>query len=76
VQLAAVVGKPDVTRTQIVKAYVVLRPGLIPESGLAEELKEWVKIRLSKHEYPREIVFVDELPRTNTGKIIRRLLRD
>jgi len=39
-------------------------------------LKEWVKIRLSKHEYPREISFVDELPRTNTGKIIRRLLRD
>ena len=76
VQLAAVVGKPDATRTQIVKAYVVLRPGLIPESGLVEELKEWVKIRLSKHEYPREIAFVDELPRTNTGKIIRRLLRD
>ena len=75
VQLAAVIGKPDETRTEIVKAYVVLREGYESSEGLQEELKAWVKDRLSKHEYPREIEFLADLPKTNTGKIIRRLLR-
>ena len=75
VQLAAVIGKPDETRTEIVKAYVVLREGYESSKGLQEELKAWVKDRLSKHEYPREIEFLADLPKTNTGKIIRRLLR-
>ena len=75
VQLAAVIGKPDETRTEIVKAYVVLREGYESSGGLQEELKAWVKDRLSKHEYPREIEFLADLPKTNTGKIIRRLLR-
>ena len=76
VQLAAVVGQPDEARTEIVKAYIVLRDGHIPDNKLAEELKGWVKGRLSKHEYPREIEFLPDLPKTNTGKIIRRLLRN
>ena len=76
VQLVAVVGQPDEARTEIVKAYVVLRDGCVPNEKLIEELKGWVKERLSKHEYPREIEFLSDLPKTNTGKIIRRLLRD
>ncbi|QND48491.1 AMP-binding protein [Rhizobium lusitanum] len=76
VQLAAAVGKPDAVRTEIVKAYVVLVPGHAPSEALAAEIRDWVKTRLSMHEYPREIEFVDELPLTTSGKVIRRLLRD
>ncbi|MBB3286744.1 MULTISPECIES: AMP-binding protein [unclassified Rhizobium] len=76
VQLAAAVGKPDAVRTEIVKAYVVLVPGHEPSEALAAEIREWVKTRLSMHEYPREIEFVDALPLTTSGKVIRRLLRE
>lgn len=76
VQLAAAVGKPDAVRTEIVKAYVVLVPGRGPSDKLAAEIREWVKTRLSMHEYPREIEFVDALPLTTSGKVIRRLLRE
>ncbi len=76
VQLAAAVGKPDAVRTEIVKAYVVLVPGREPSEILAAEIREWVKTRLSMHEYPREIEFVDALPLTTSGKVIRRLLRE
>ncbi|SIR46037.1 acetyl-CoA synthetase [Rhizobium sp. RU20A] len=76
VQLAAVVGKPDPVRTEIVKAYVVLAPGQTPSEALEREIRDWVKTRLSMHEYPREIAFVDALPLTTSGKVIRRLLRD
>jgi len=76
VQLAAAVGKPDAVRTEIVKAYVVLVPGREPSEALAVEIREWVKTRLSMHEYPREIEFVDALPLTTSGKVIRRLLRE
>ncbi|MGV1795067.1 AMP-binding protein [Rhizobium sp. A37_96] len=76
VQLAAAVGKPDAVRTEIVKAYVVLVPGREPSEALAEEIREWVKTRLSMHEYPREIEFLDALPLTTSGKVIRRLLRE
>ena len=75
VQLAAVVGKPDPVRTEIVKAFVVLAPGHAPANGLSEALRDWVKQRLSMHEYPREIEFVDQLPMTTSGKVIRRELR-
>lgn len=75
VQLAAAVGKPDPVRTEIVKAYVVLRPGETPSPALAAEIREWVKSRLSMHEYPREVDFVDSLPLTTSGKVIRHLLR-
>ena len=45
-------------------------------SRLADEIRDWVKLRLSMHEYPREVEFIDALPMTTTGKVIRRLLRD
>ena len=76
VALAAVVGKPDPMRTEIVKAYIVVTPGIVPDADLTESVRDWVKTRLSAHEYPREIEFVDDLPLTTTGKVIRRVLRD
>jgi len=76
VQMAAVIGKPDLERTQIVKAYIVLKSGFEPSDALAAELAAHVKTRLAAHEYPREIAFVAALPLTTTGKIIRRELRD
>ncbi|KRE09995.1 AMP-dependent synthetase [Bosea sp. Root381] len=75
VALAAVVGKPDALRTEIVKAFVVPMPGYAATPALAAELQDFVRKRLSAHEYPREIAFREELPMTTTGKIIRRLLR-
>ncbi|GAU83102.1 AMP-binding protein [Bosea sp. BIWAKO-01] len=75
VSLAAVVGKPDELRTEIVKAFVVPNAGFAPSPDLAGELQRFVRERLSAHEYPREIAFREELPLTTTGKIIRRLLR-
>ena len=75
VSLAAAVGKPDPLRTEIVKAYVVRRPGA-DARDLAQRLRDHVKTRLSAHEYPREIEFVNELPMTTTGKVVRRTLRE
>jgi acetyl-CoA synthetase len=75
VALAAAVGKPDPVRTEIVKAFVVLKPGVAPSEALAAELRLFVRGRLSAAEYPREIAFVDALPMTTTGKVIRRELR-
>ena len=75
VRLAAAIGKPDPVRTEIVKAYVVLKPGYQAGEGLAEEIRQWVKGRLSMHEYPREVEFVESLPLTTSGKVIRHLLR-
>lgn len=76
VALAAAVGKPDPLRTEIVKAYIVLRDGFTASDALAAEIQAFVRTRLSAHEYPREIAFRDRLPMTTTGKIIRRQLRD
>ncbi|HEV2557848.1 MAG TPA: acyl-CoA synthetase [Microvirga sp.] len=76
VALAAAVGKPDPLRTEIVKAFVVLKEGHQPSETLAAEIQSFVKNRLSAHEYPREIAFRGNLPLTTTGKVIRRLLRD
>jgi len=75
VALAAVVGKPDPVRTEIVKAFIVLKSGQAPSDRLAGDIQAFVRTRLSAHEYPREIAFIDELPMTTTGKVIRRLLR-
>jgi len=75
VRMAAAVGVPDPMRTERVKAYVVLDDAYEAGEGLAAELKEYVKARLSAHEYPREVAFVAELPMTTTGKIMRRSLR-
>jgi acetyl-CoA synthetase len=75
VALAAVIGKPDPVRTEIVKAFIVLKSGLAPSDDVAGEIQAFVRSRLSAHEYPREIAFIDEMPMTTTGKVIRRLLR-
>jgi acetyl-CoA synthetase len=76
VALAAVVGKPDALRTEIVKAFIVLKKNHAPSDALAAEIQNFVKTRLSGHEYPREVAFIDDLPMTTTGKVIRRLLRE
>jgi acetyl-CoA synthetase len=76
VAMAAAVGKPDPLRTEIVKAFVVLRPGFVASDALAEAIRNFVRTRLSVAEYPREIAFVDEVPLTTSGKVIRRHFRD
>ena len=72
---AAVIGKPDELRGQIVKAFVVLTDGYAPTPELAGEIQQSVRQRLSAHEYPREIEFIDALPMTTTGKVRRIDLR-
>ncbi len=75
VALSAVVGVPDPIRTEAVKAWIVLRPSHQPSEALAQEIQEFVKTQLAAHEYPRIVQFVDELPMTATGKVLRRELR-
>lgn len=75
VLLAAVIGKPDPVRTEIVKAFIVLKSGQAQTAALADDIQAFVRKHLSAHEYPREIAFIDEMPMTTTGKVIRRLLR-
>ena len=75
VSMAAVIGKPDPVRTEVVKAFVVLKPDVPFREGLAAEIQEFVKTHLAAHEYPREVEFINELPMTSTGKIIRGELR-
>lgn len=75
VSMAAVIGLPDEVRGQIVKAFLVLKPGFQASDGLKEEIRQFVKTRLAAHEYPREIEFIEELPMTATGKIMRKDLR-
>jgi len=72
---AAVVGVPDALRGQIVKAYVVLRPGVTGYPGLEGEIVDVVKTHVGHHQQPRAIEFLAELPKTETGKIQRFLLR-
>ncbi len=75
VMQAAVIGKPDALRGEIVKAFVVLTQGFQPEIELAQQIQQSVRHRLSAHEYPREIEFIESLPMTTTGKIRRVDLR-
>jgi acetyl-CoA synthetase len=75
VAMVGVVGVPDKVRTEIVKAFVQLRPEIAATDALKGELANFVKTRLAAHEYPREVEFVTELPLTTTGKIMRRELR-
>jgi acyl-coenzyme A synthetase/AMP-(fatty) acid ligase len=76
VEEAAVVGSPDRDRGDLVKAFIKLNEGYEPSEALAEEIKALVKDKLSKHEYPREIEFIDELPKTPDGKIKRKELKE
>jgi 2-aminobenzoate-CoA ligase len=72
---SAVVASPDATRGFIVKAFVVPKPGHAASDALAAELQEFVKKELAPYKYPRQIEFVERLPRTETGKIRRVELR-
>jgi acetyl-CoA synthetase len=77
VAMSAVIGVPDERRGQVPKAFVVARDGVPSDAAeMADTLRTYVRERLAAHEVPREIVFVDDLPRTTTGKIMRRALRD
>jgi len=75
VEIAAAVGKPDAIRGEIVKAFIVPKPGFQPCADLAADIQSFVRTRLSAHEYPREVAFIDRLPLTTSGKVIRRELR-
>ena len=66
---------PDETRGEVVKAFVVLAPGVAASDELARELQAWVRERLAAYEVPRALEFVDDLPLTVTGKIRRGELR-
>ncbi|HRO78257.1 MAG TPA: AMP-binding protein [Acinetobacter towneri] len=72
---SAVIGKPDPERTEVVKAFVVLKNQYQPSTALQEKLQQYVRSRLSKHAYPKEIEFVSSLPKTSSGKIQRNLLK-
>ena len=72
---SAVVSSPDETRGEVVKAFVVLVPGREPSDTLKKELQEYVKSVTAPYKYPRKIEFVDELPKTVSGKIRRVELR-
>lgn len=72
---AGVIGKPDVTRGEIIKAFISLREGYAPSDELKEEIYRFVKEGLSAHAAPREIEFKDKLPKTRSGKIMRRVLK-
>jgi 2-aminobenzoate-CoA ligase len=73
---SAVVGKPDPERGNIVKAFVLLGDGAEPTAELVTALQNHVKDRIAPYKYPREIEFVDELPKTESGKIKRNVLRE
>jgi len=70
-----VVGAPDEERGQIVKAYVVLRPGISGDAALTRQLQDHVKAAIAPYKYPRAIAYVSELPKTQTGKLQRFELR-
>jgi acetyl-CoA synthetase len=72
---AGVIGKPDQVRGEIIKAFVVLKPGVMGDEKLIEELQQHVKRHLAGHAYPREIAFIEKLPKTRSGKIMRRVLK-
>jgi acetyl-CoA synthetase len=72
---AGVIGKPDQLRGNIIKAFIVLTPGHTESDELKKDIQKFVKSRLAGHAYPREIDVVQSLPKTRSGKIMRRLLR-
>jgi acetyl-CoA synthetase len=76
VEECAVIGSPNKDRGDVVKALVVLKKEYEPLESLAEQIKAFVKSRLSKHEYPREIEFLKDLPKTPDGKIKRKELKE
>ena len=76
VVMAAAIGVPDPVRTESIKAFVVLKEGFRASPELVDDIRSFVREHLAKHEVPRDVEFVDALPMTTTGKILRRQLRD
>ena len=72
---AGVIGKPDAERLEIIKAFVSLKAGHRPTEALKQDIQQFVRSRLAAHAYPRELAFIDNLPKTRSGKIMRRLLK-
>lgn len=72
---AGVIGKPDPIRGEIIKAFVILKPNFAPSEELKADIQTFIKKRLAGHAYPREIEFVQTLPKTRSGKIARRVLK-
>ncbi|AQQ52790.1 acetate--CoA ligase [Planococcus lenghuensis] len=72
---AGVIGKPDPVRGEIIKAFIALREGYEPSEELTKEIQQFVKKGLAAHAAPREIEFKDKLPKTRSGKIMRRVLK-
>jgi acetyl-CoA synthetase len=75
VALVGVIGVPDPIRGEIVKAFILPKEGVLPDQALEVSIKEHVKKRLEAHAYPREVVFLREMPQTKTGKILKQELR-
>jgi len=75
VKMVGVIGVPDKVRGEIVKAFIVPKDGFSPDSALEDEIKQFVKRNLEAHAYPREIEFLQEMPLTNTGKVLKKELR-
>jgi acetyl-CoA synthetase len=73
---AAVVGRPDEMKGQAVSAFVTLEMGHAPSDTLKEELRQWVAKEIGSMAKPDDIRFTDQLPKTRSGKIMRRLLRE
>ena len=71
---AAAIGVPDAQRGQVVKAFVVTDRS--PDDALASDIQDFVRARLSQHEFPRVVAFVAELPKTPAGKVNRKALRE
>jgi len=76
IQDVAVVASPDAIRGSIIKAFIVLKKGILPSDALREEIQVMVKKNLGAYEYPREIEFLEDFPRTVTGKTQRHVLRE
>jgi acyl-coenzyme A synthetase/AMP-(fatty) acid ligase len=75
VQECAAVASPDKTRGEVVKAFIVLKRGCTPSDDLVKELQDFTKALTAPYKYPRRIAFVEDLPKTATGKILRRVLK-
>jgi len=72
---AGVIGKPDELYGEIIKAFIALKKGHVPSNQLKEDIQKFIKTRLAGHAYPKEIEFRDTLPKTRSGKIMRRVLK-
>lgn len=72
----AITGEPDPLRGQIICATVTLTPGYVPSAELTKELQNYVKFNTAPYKYPRKVIYAKSLPKTTSGKIIRKAIRD